>query len=232
MPDGRLWLIRDVYSAETAWAPSHVGKELRLARLGAANADLGAIRAAAEADAARKGGDHGRACRHDGLATSYRAMRDRYRQQEILFAQTMADRLEWDRATGPSRHLAIAADAELRRRYPDKTIEPLRSAEPAPISDTDRADLTLTPDKEIGELAAWIRNLGTKQHEFRTRMEQRRGLKVPSVDPDWEDLGESFPTWKTPCRNAILQPPKPQITPSTKILQLADERGAEAEAAE
>ena len=54
MPDGRLWLIRDIYTAETAWAPRHVGRELRLARLGAANADLGAIRAAAEADAARK----------------------------------------------------------------------------------------------------------------------------------------------------------------------------------
>ena len=57
MRDGRLWLIRDTYAAETAWAPRHVGRELRLARLGAANADLGAIRAAAEADAARKAGD-------------------------------------------------------------------------------------------------------------------------------------------------------------------------------
>ena len=36
MHDGRLWLIRDTYAAETAWAPRHVGKELRLARLGAA----------------------------------------------------------------------------------------------------------------------------------------------------------------------------------------------------
>ena len=82
MPDGRLWLIRDTYAAETAWAPRHVGRELRLARLGAANADLGAIRAAAEADAARKAGDHDRAGRHEILAASYRAMRDRYRQQE------------------------------------------------------------------------------------------------------------------------------------------------------
>ena len=92
MPDGRLWLIRDTYAAETAWAPRHVGRELRLARLGAANADLGAIRAAAEADAARKAGDHDRAGRHEDLAASYRAMRDRYRQQESIFAQTMADR--------------------------------------------------------------------------------------------------------------------------------------------
>ena len=56
MRDGRLWLIRDTYAAETAWAPRHVGRELRLARLGAVNADQSAIRAAAEADAARKAG--------------------------------------------------------------------------------------------------------------------------------------------------------------------------------
>jgi hypothetical protein len=27
MPDGRLWLLRDSYAAQTAWAPRHVGKE-------------------------------------------------------------------------------------------------------------------------------------------------------------------------------------------------------------
>ena len=132
MPDGRLWLIRDTYAAETAWAPRHVGKELRLARLGAANADRDAIRAGAEADAARKTGDHERAARHEVLAASYRAMNDRYRQQETTFATTMEDRLEWEHATEHSRHLAVAADAELRRRHPDQRIEPLRSRRTGP----------------------------------------------------------------------------------------------------
>jgi hypothetical protein len=76
MPDGRLWLIRDTYTAETEWAPPHTGKELRQARLGITDASLGAIRATAEADAARKTGDHARAARHDKLAASYHAMRD------------------------------------------------------------------------------------------------------------------------------------------------------------
>ena len=31
MPDGQLWLLRDTYTAKTAWAPRHAGKELRLA---------------------------------------------------------------------------------------------------------------------------------------------------------------------------------------------------------
>ena len=232
MPDGRLWLIRDTYAAETAWAPRHVGKELRLARLGAANADRDAIRAGAEADAARKTGDHDRAARHEVLAASYRAMSDHYRQQETTFATTMDDRLEWEHATEHSRHLAVAADAELRRRHPDQQIEPLRSAEPAPVSDTDRAELTLAPDKKIAEMAAWIRDLAAERQAFREKLEELQGLKVPSEDPDWDDLGDAFPSWNPPGRDAILQPPKPQITPSAKILQLAAERDTEPEAAD
>jgi AAA domain/TrwC relaxase len=116
MADGRLWLLRGTYTAETAWAPPHTGKELRLARIGAADASLSAIRASAETDAARKTGDHARAARQDKLAASYRALRDHYQQREQILAQSMTDRRQWEQATAGTRHLAIAADAELRRR--------------------------------------------------------------------------------------------------------------------
>ena len=235
MPDGRLWLIRDIYTAETAWAPRHVGRELRLARLGAANADLGAIRAAAEANAARKHGNHGnhgRAGRHDTLAASYRGMRERYQQQESIFARTMADRQEWEHTTSGSRRLALAADAELRRRRPGQKIEPLRSAEAGPVSDSEREQLNLSPDQEIGEMAAWIRGLVAQRQTFGEKIEEHQGLKVPSEDPDWGDLGYAFLGWPTHSRSAILQPPKPQITPSAKILQLATGHDASPEAAD
>jgi len=232
MPDGRLRLIRDIYTAETAWAPRHVGRELRLARRGAANADLGAIRAAAEANAARKADDHNRARRHETLAASYRAMRERYQEQESILAQTMAERQEWEHTTAASRRLAIAADAELRRRNPSQHIEPLRSTEPAPVSDTEREQLNLAPDRRIGEMAAWIRELAVQRQAFREKLEEYQGLKIPSEGPDWGDLGEAFPSWRAPGRDAILQPPKPQITPSAKILQLAAERDASPEAAD
>ena len=68
MPDGRLWLARDAYAAQTAWAPRHAGKQLRLSRLGAFDAALGALRADTEAAAARKDSDHDRAARHETLA--------------------------------------------------------------------------------------------------------------------------------------------------------------------
>jgi hypothetical protein len=232
MPDGRLWLIRDTYTTETQWAPQHVGRELRLVRLGGHDADMNATRQDAEAQGARKNGDHERAARHEHWAVSYRAMSDRYRQQEETFATTMADRREWERATQHSRRLAIAADAELRRRHPGQRIEPLRSAEPETVSEAQREDLVLTPDKTISEVAVWIKDLAAQRRAFREKIEERRALTIPSEDPDWEDLSHAFPSPRPQEQDAILQPPKPTITPSAKILELARERDAAREAAD
>jgi hypothetical protein len=154
MPDGRLWLLRDTYAAQTAWAPRHVGKELRLSRLGAFDAALGAIRADAEAAVARKADDQDRAARHERLAASYRAMRDHYQLQQQVLTQTMTNRQEWEQATAGSRRLAIAADAELRRRHPYQKIEPLRSAEPAPVGDTEYEQAHSAPGQKISQMTA------------------------------------------------------------------------------
>jgi hypothetical protein len=232
MADGRLWLVRDAYATETAWAPRYTGKELRRARLGAFDAALGAIRADAESAAARKVGDHHGATRHEHLAASYRALRDHYQRREQVFAQAMADRQEWDQVTAGSRHMAITADAELRRRHPDQKIEPLRSAEPAPVSETEREQLDLAPDEKIAKMDARIRDLTAQRQAFRDELHERLGLKVPSEDPDWEDLGEAFPAWHLPGRYAIDQPPEPQTTPSAKILQLTAGQDMEPEAAD
>jgi hypothetical protein len=228
MPDGRLWLLRDSYAAQTAWAPRHVGKELRLARLGAFDAALGAIRADAEADAARKSGDHDRAARHEHLAASYRAMRDHYQQQEQAFAQAMTDRQEWEQAIAGSRRLAIAADTELRRRYPYRRIEPPRSAGPTPASDAERQYPDLTPQQGSGETAR-IDDLTVQRHAFRAAMNEQ-GQQVPGEDVTQANLGEASPASRAPWRDAILQPPKPQITPSAEILEFAAEHDIDHEA--
>jgi hypothetical protein len=222
MPDGQLWLLRDTYDAQTAWAPHHVGKELRLARLGAFDAALGAIRADAEA-AARKAGDHHHAEQHDTLAASYRALRDLYQQRDDTLAQAMADRQDWEHATTSSRHLAIAADTELRRRHPGHKIEPLRSAEPAPATGTE-------PDGTPSQTATPIGDLATQHQASRQRTGQRQHRMTPRKDPDWAALGDTLPSWWAPHPDAILRPPKPEITPSAKILQLAAEQDIELEA--
>jgi hypothetical protein len=228
MPDGRLWLVRDAYAAQTAWAPRHAGKQLRLSRLGAFDAALGALRADAEANAACKAGDHDCAGRHETLAASYRALRDHYQQRERALAQAMADREEWDRATASARRLAIAADAELRRRRPRQRIEPLRSREPAPAGATEHEQLDPAPAGKHTQTAARIRDLAIQREAFRAKIDERPGLMTPGQDPVRGDLGETLPAWRTSGRDAILQPPKPEIIPSARILQLAAEPDYEA----
>jgi hypothetical protein len=60
----------------------------------------------------------------------------------------------------------------------------------------------------------------------------RQSLTIPSQDPDYGHLGQAFPPWPGPATDAILQPPKPEITPSPQVLQRAADRDAHREAAD
>ena len=137
----------------------------------------------------------------------------------------MADRKEWERATDGSRHLAIAADAELRRRHPGQKIQPLRSTEPVPVTDTER-------DGNLPETGAWIRDLAAQHHAFHEKLNQHQHRVMPRDDLDWAAFGGTLPSWWAPRRDAILQPPKREITPSARILELAAEHDIEPEAAD
>jgi len=231
LPDGSLLHMRDTYPVGTAWAPKWVGDELRQVRGGAQEAHLAAIRADAEAAAAMSRGREDLAVQHEVLAASYRAMHDAYRERENVFAAVMGDRAEWDRATAQQRRLGVAADAELRRRHPDQRFEPLRSAEPEPATQPQREELTLTAGEDIKEMGQWIKDLAAERRAFADRLAERQSLTIPSEDPDYGDLGQAFPAWPGPDRDAILQPPKPQIRPSAKVLEAARERDNSPEAA-
>jgi hypothetical protein len=232
MPDGRLWHLRDTYPIETAWAPRYVGDELRQVRAAAWDARLSGLRAAADARAAAQRGDQVHAAAKHKVAASYHALERTYREREAVFAQTMADRADWETATRAQRQLAVAADAELRRRHPAQHFSPLRSAEPAPATSAQRDQLTLTPDQSPGEIDQWIANLAAGHRTFADGIADRQSQMIPSQDPDYGDLGPAFPAWASPRRDPILQPPKPEIPPSPRILERAMERDADWEAAD
>ena len=232
MPDGRLLHLRDAYPIETAWAPRWVGDELRQVRAAAHDAGLSATRSDAEAIAAQRRGQHAAAARHQELAASYRAMHQAYRDREAIFAAAMTDRADWDAATLQQRHLAVAADAELRRRHPAQHYPPLRSAEPPPATEDQRAELTLTAGQQIREMSQWIKDLTAERRTFAGRLAERESQTIPAEDPDYGDLGQAFPTWASLDKDAILQPPKPQIRPSTRILERASGHSAHPEAAD
>ena len=232
MPDGTLLHLHDTYPIETAWAPRWVGDELRQVRAAAWNARLAGIRASAEAKAAADQGKLANVARQQELADSYQALHEAYRQRETIFAATMADRADWDAATRAQRHLAVAADAELRRRHPDQHCQPLRSAEPQPATQAQREQLTLTEGQQIPEMGQWIKGLAADHRTFADTLAKRRSLTVPSEDPDYGDLGQAFPPWPGLAKDAILQPPKPEIRPSPQVLQRAADRDADREAAD
>ena len=143
----------------------------------------------------------------------------------------MADRADWDAATRAQRHLAVAADAELRRRHPEQHFTPLRSAEPQPATQAQRDELTLAAGSRP-EMGQWIKDLAAAHQAFADKLAERQSLTIPSEDPGYGDLGQAFPSWPGPARDAILQPPKPEIRPSPQVLQRAADRDADWEAAD
>jgi hypothetical protein len=233
MPDGRLLHLRDTYPVETAWAPPYVADELRQVRAAAWDARLAGLHAAAEARTAGQRGDHDHAAAQRKLAASYQALECAYRQRETVFAQTMVDRADWDKATRAQRQLAVAADVELRRRHPGQYFTPLRSAESEPAIGTQGDKLTLTPDQSPGEIGHWIKDLAAGHRTFADRLADRQSQMIPSEDPDYGDLGPAFPTGTSPRREPILQPPMPEIPPYPRIpLERAADRDADWEAAD
>jgi conjugative relaxase-like TrwC/TraI family protein len=232
LPDGRLLHLRDTYPIETAWAPRYVGDELRQVRAAAWHARLAGLRASAEARAAARRGERDTAARQLHLGDSYQALQQAYRQRETIFAAIMADRADWDAATCAQRHLAVAADAELRRRHPGQHYPPLRSAEPPPATQAQRDELTLTAEQPIPQMGHWVKDLAASHRTFARTLAERQSLTVPAEDPDYGDLGQAFPPWPGPARDAILQPPRPEIRPSPQVLQRAADRDADPEAAD
>jgi hypothetical protein len=149
-----------------------------------------------------------------------------------VFAATMADRADWDKATRQQRHLAVAADAELGRRHPGQHRAPLRSAEPQPATEAQHDELTPPAGEPPGEIGQWIKDMTAAHRTFADRLADRQSLLIPSQDPDYGELGPAFPPWPGPADGAILQPPKHEIQPTALVLERTADRDADREAAD
>ena len=139
----------------------------------------------------------------------------------------MADRADWEQATRRQRQLAIAADAELCRRHPGQHHPPLRSAEPPPLTSDEPAPSTDDDIRRTGELIA---ELTAQRREFARQFAER--TRQPLSVSNSADFGPAFPAWTGEARDAILQPPKPQIKPSPRILERVPGHDLDLEAAD
>jgi conjugative relaxase-like TrwC/TraI family protein len=223
--DGQLWLLRRSYETETAWAPRYVAETLGLVRRSAEDASLSVTRSEAEADAAGTRGDTAAAERHRQRAAASRAKEAVFRRQEGLLAKTDADYREHQAATDAQKRNAIAAEMELRRRHPERHIEPLRDAGPAAVSEEEHAQ-AVRGDK----IPEWVTRLEEAREAFTAETEARQNVMVPGEDHEWEPEGEAFPGPPGKDPDAILVPPKPEMPPSERVIERQRERDMEAEA--
>ncbi|MGO9079770.1 MAG: hypothetical protein ACLQDY_12100 [Streptosporangiaceae bacterium] len=127
VPDEVLEVRRGLYEQETAWAPEHVGEQLRLARMAAVDARGREARSEHEERAAATAEARSAHARNRAIWAAAKA-----KACEAMSAYEKADlaRREWARVTEATRRAALAADLELRRRHPERMREPVRSAEP------------------------------------------------------------------------------------------------------
>jgi hypothetical protein len=124
--DGELWSRRAAYARETAWAPPHVADELRNAHIAEHAYRADAVRAWYRADAAANDGGRMQARQQ---AEEYSALAQEVGAYREALTEVAEARRRWHAATELNRQKAIAADSELRRRYPDMELPPLHPAE-------------------------------------------------------------------------------------------------------
>jgi hypothetical protein len=233
LSEGELWLRRDSYQAETAWAPKHVAEELRLIRLGAQNTQADSLRAEAEAAAAEAKGQHDEAVLHHAHAESARVLHVWYQQRASELEPQDAQYREWEHLTEPSRRLAVAADAELRRRQLGQPIEPLTSAEPEPVTEPERDELLSPAAEALAQPAqppACVARLAAARDTLQQALDDRKAVRVPAEDHELQDEGEAWPALRPRERDAILQPPPPEIPASPRLAEHAMGWEAEPEA--
>ena len=136
--DGTLLHMRGTYATVTAYAPPYVARQLREARLGVREQSEIASTAKAEAWFAGTQGDTQRQARQEAIAREAYDKATWFRARESEYAVADAVHREYMEKTAPERRLAVAADAEYRNRHPIEKLEPLRSAEPEPVTDEER----------------------------------------------------------------------------------------------
>jgi hypothetical protein len=117
-------------------------------RLAERDAHVNTVRAEHEARATHSGRG---TVHHLRLARIWRALEAKAAQEAELFAAAQETRRQWETATETTRRIAIAADTELRRRYPDLPLAPLRP-HPAEAA-TPRLPMPTAP---TGQKDTWV----------------------------------------------------------------------------
>lgn len=112
----------------------------------------------------------------------------------------------------------------------DGTVElPSKPDVPAPAEREERAlrVLGLTLDYDQPELPPQISEIADYNRQRQAEIDERRSLRIPAEEPDELDLGQAWNVLAERRRDAIIQPPRPPIPPSTGLPEHEADREAE-----
>ena len=228
--DGQLWAWRSVFTREMEWAPPYKGDDLAVVRAEIRRTEVEADRGRRNAEAANGAEAQQRLTDRASVLTQW-AQRTRDLADRLADTQTAYD--EWDRATAPSRDRAVAADAELRRRYPDQAMDPLQADQstpepepPATAPEPARTEVVLTAWQDIGADSARFSEIVLQIGEINERLDQvamhkanqarERAAEITSLrmEPDDPDAAP-VAAWKSELearqREAVRNQPMPRI---------------------
>ena len=196
--DGLLLHLRDTYPIETAWAPPWVGDELRQARAGARDAHLAALRATAEAAAARRQGENEQAARQQDTGRQLPG----HARRLPASARPCSPR-PW--RTGPTGSGPPAGSGSWpwpptpNYAAATPTSPGPRCAPPNPQSAAETETTTPpSPRATSRDGGSGSRTWPPGTVNSRTSWPTRQSLMIPAEDPDFEALGPAFPALHSP----------------------------------
>jgi conjugative relaxase-like TrwC/TraI family protein len=223
LTEHQLHARRKLYAQETARAPLHPGRELRLSQLARDHAAVRASRARREASITT---DTATKQQHLANAVRWTALRDRAAEAARLSEEAMATRQDWQRIAEPTLRIAQAADLELRRRDPWARLDLLKSMEPESDlidGDPDARDadllaaLGLTP--EATELSAHPQHTADAAREAQVQLDELSSLPQPEEDHELAPT-EAWGRQAARPRQAIRQPSRPLVQASERLAEL------------
>ena len=237
--DGDLWLRRSTYERETAWAPPHVTEELRLMRTAERDAHVNAIRADHETRARKKRADRGSApaARRDlaRLGSQGRQGIGDVRRRPSHPAPMgnahrdhphHGDRRRRRTAPPPPRHADRAAPPSPRRGrrdyLPHGPGRPVPEDQPALGSQRDldgQLALGLTLQAARDEIPAQVLRIRENARIAQAKLDDLASLPLPAPEEDDRSPGLAWPAQPGHDRDAVLQPPRPDVVPSARIME-------------
>jgi hypothetical protein len=248
LTDGQLLKLRAAWPQDTR-VPDLTAEQLRQTRTAARDASLGILRAYTEAGAARRRGEYEEADRQETLAASYQAMRDAYLTRETELNTAIRDQQAKEQERQRLIRLAEAADGELRHRHPYQSWPPLPTAAPQPApgraqephhdhghetsidsgQSRERRRESQPPalTTDLAETCRLLEEAAARHRSINASLAERHA-SVLSAEHPVHDIGPAFPLVSAPFRRAILQPPQPEIPPSSWVLERVIDRDLEA----